>query len=152
MTALMQAAAALRAEVQAILPENAFLRIDRTGQALYVVVADDLALSLLRTKGWTCECAGRVHRISPGGDHLTRMRALVDPHPQWAAFTARPTDSAILPLFSALLRALELPPVPSARNKLEKQLRQSAAVALRTGSGGGLELCHNLFTIIQTQI
>ena len=151
MTALRQAAAALRAEVQTILPENTFLRIDRTGRALYAVAADDDALSLLTQQDWSCECAGRIHLIAPGIRHLSDMRALAHPHPQWAAFAARPADPAILPLFAALLRAMELPPAPSAYDKLEKQLRRSAAVALRTGSGGGLELCHSLFLLIQAQ-
>jgi len=142
----------LRAEIGRILPDNAFLRIDRTGRALYAIAADDAAISALRQAGWICEPAGRIWLIAPGLDHLTRMRNDVLPHPQWEIFADRPTDPAILPLFAAMLRALELPPPPSALDKLDKQLRQSAAIALRTGSGGGLELCSALFTKIKPTI
>ena len=139
----------LRAEIGRILPENAFLRIDRTGRALYAVAADEEAIAALRHAGWLCEPAGRIWLITPGIDHLNRLREGAPHHPQWDIFAHRPADPNILPLFAALLRALELPPTPSVLDKLDKQLRQSAAIALRTGSGGGLELCRSLFTQIK---
>lgn len=139
----------LRAEIGRILPENSFVRIDRTGRALYAVAADDETVSALRLAGWLCEPAGKIWLIAPGLDHLNRMREGAPHHPQCDIFAHRPADPSILPLFAALLRALELPPTPSALNKLDKQLRQSAAIALRTGSGGGLELCRSLFTQIK---
>lgn len=140
----------LRNEIAALLPQDTFLRIDRTGRALYAAAIDDTCASQLRQAGWTCKISGRICLIAPGTGYLDRMRKDAASAPQWACFAARPTDPAILPLFTAILRALEMPPTPSALQKLDKQLRQTAAIALRTGTGGGLELCQTLFSNIQS--
>ena len=148
MTSLRQSAAALRAEVVSALPEKAYLRIDRTGNALYAVSGDTTSL---RERGWQCEPRGPVTLLSPGLPQLQALRASAPAHPAAAAFAARPADPTILPLLAACLRALEMPPVPAARAKLDKQLRQAMAVALRTGTGGGLEVCHALFFLLDIQ-
>ena len=145
MSALRQAAAALRAEVRSALPERSFLRVDRTGSALYVVSASEHDFA---ADGWLCQNRGSILLLSPGMAHLETLRKLTPIHPLTAAFAARPADEAALPILAACLRALEMPPAPSSRTALDKQLRQAMAVALRTGSGGGLELCHALFLLI----
>lgn len=147
MTALRQAAANLRAEIESILPENAFLRIDRTGNALYA------AGSAPRTEnaGWLCTPRGSITLLSPGLPQLEALRTLAPANPLTAAFAARESDPAILPLLAACLRALEMPPPPSAMARLDRQLRQAMAVALRTRSGGGLEVCHALYCLILPQ-
>lgn len=143
MSALRQAAAALRAEIEAALPQNAFLRIDRTSNALYAASGN---VTSLNETGWVCVPRGSVTLLSPGMGHLQLLRPLAPENPLTAAFAARPADPAVLPLLTALLRALEMPPPPSALHKLDKRLRQAMAVALREGNGGGLELCHAIYT------
>lgn len=140
----------LRNEIAALLPQNAFLRIDRTGRALYAAAIDETCIAQLRQAGWVCEISGRICLISPSMAHLEQMRENAAPAPQWVRFAALPADPAILPLFTAILRALEMPPTPPALQKLDKQLRQATAVALRAGTGGGLELCQTLFSNIQS--
>lgn len=139
----------LRDEIAALLPPNTFLRIDRTGQALYAAAIDEAAIAVLRQSGWTCLPAGRICLISPGLTQLVQMRQYAAPSPQWRRFAALPADEAVLPLLTALLRALEMPPTRPAYRKLEKLLRQTTAVALRSHAGGGLEICETLFDTIQ---
>lgn len=140
----------LRDEIAALLPPNAFLRTDRTERALYAAAMDDAAAARLQAAGWTCTPAGRIWLIAPGTAQLQALRALADPSPQWQIFADRPADERILPLLCAVLRALDMPPTPPAYRKTEKLLRQTTAVALRTGGGGGLELCETLFRKINT--
>ncbi len=140
--------ASLRAEVAALLPAGAFLRVDRTERALYVTRAD-ADTAELRSRGWRCEVQGAVAYIAPGLPQLEALRGPVARCPLGAErFASLPPDEALLPLFAALLRACELRPDESRRQRLEKQLRQAIAVALRTGTGGGLEVCAALFARI----
>lgn len=135
----------LRAQVAALLPDGAFLRTDRTGRALYVT-RSEADCSPLIARGWRCDTSGSVTYISPGLPQLEALRAPDGECPFGAQrFSSLPTDEAILPLFTAQLRACEFPPTDAQRQKLEKQLRQQIAVALRTCSGGGLEVCAALF-------
>ena len=140
----------LRGEIAALLPPKTFLRIDRTGRALYAAAIDDEMLLHLRESGWVCTPAGSICLIAPGAAHLEALRAHAAPSPQWQRFAALPADEALLPLLTALLRAAELPPPTAVIAQLEKQLRQAAAVALRTGAGGGLELCETLLQQIKS--
>lgn len=139
----------LRNEIDGLLPPDTFLRIDRTGSALYAAAIEAPAIALLRKHGWTCIPAGRICMISPGVSHLERLRQCAQPSPQWQKFSTLPPDETLLPLFTALLRASEMPPTPPAHRKLEKLLRQTAATALRCHTGGGLELCETIFNSIR---
>ena len=135
----------LRNEIESLLPAGTFLRIDRTGQALYAAAIDEATAAHLQDKGWQCTLRGRICLIAPGESHLQSLRAHASLKSQWQRFADRPADTAILPLLWALLRATEMPPTPADLRKLEKQLRQTTAVCLRTGTGGGLEICETLF-------
>ena len=140
----------LREEIAARLPQNAFLRVDRTERALYAAAMDDAAAASLQSEGWICIPAGRIQLIAPGIPQLQNLRTHAAASPQWQIFADRPADEAVLPLLSAVLRALDMPPTPPAYRKIEKLLRQTTAVALRTGGGGGLEICETLFRQIHT--
>ena len=140
----------LREEIAARLPQNAFLRVDRTERALYAAAMDDVAAKALQSGGWTCTPAGRIWLIAPGIPQLQQLRAHADASPQWQRFADRPADESVLPLLCAVLRALDMPPTPPAYRKIEKLLRQTTAGALRTGGGGGLEICETLFRQIHT--
>lgn len=139
----------LRDEITALLPPGGFLRIDRTGNALYAAAIDDPTANALQANGWICTPAGRIYLLAPGLLHFDRLRPCACPSQQWRRFAALPTDSSLLPLLTALLRALEMPPNRPAYRKLEKQLRQATAIALRCHTGGGLELCETLFHAIK---
>lgn len=131
----------LRAQVAALLPDGAFLRVDRTGRALYVTRSGP-DLAPLTGRGWRCAVSGTVAYIAPGLPQLEALRASDIECPFGARrFSSLPADESVLPLFTALLAACELPPTSDRRRALEKQLRQQMAVALRTRSGGGLEVC-----------
>ena len=131
----------LRAQVAALLPDGAFLRVDRTGRALYVT-RSDADCAPLTARGWRCVPSGSVTHISPGLPQLEALRAPDIECPFGAQrFSALPADETILPLFTALLAACALPTTDAQRRRLEKQLRHRMAVALRTRSGGGLEVC-----------
>lgn len=140
----------LRAGITALLPENTYIRVDRTGRALFAVAADADAIAVLTASGWQCEAAGRIALAAPGPAQLHALRGAAPHHPHTEIFRDRPDDVSLLPLLCALLRAHEMPPTPAAKNKLDKQLRQAMAVALRTGAGGGLEACHYLFATLPT--
>lgn len=141
----------LRAEVAALLPDGAFLRVDRTGRALYVT-RSGADLTQLCQRGWRCERTESIAFLSPGRMQLDALRSQMPIHGDLflnaSRFDMLPTDEALLPLFTSLLRAHELPPVDSQLHTLEKQLRQSVALALRTHRGGGLEVCTMLFQLL----
>lgn len=144
----MMATASFRTEVASLLPPGAFLRVDRTARALYVTRAE-VDCAPLRSHGWRCDVSGSVAFIAPGLPQLESLRASDGEFPFGTArFASLPMDAAVLPLFTSLLRCRELPPTDAQRHKLEKQLRQHIAVALRTRGGGGLEVCAALFVRI----
>lgn len=137
-----------RAELEALLPDGARLRVDRTGRALFAEIPAHPAPEPLLSRGWRWQTIGNASLISPGTAQLQALRAAAPPREETRSFRDRPPDPDVLPLFTALLRACELPPQPAERSALEKRLRQQMAAGLRTRGGGGLEVCAALFEFL----
>lgn len=140
----------LRARARAALPARAFLRRDR-GEALFVTDAP--------RHGWTGEVPGFCMTESGGLARLyikeETMRECAFSSDKMAQSLVRfqdaPADREVIALFAEGIKILE---APSEKGYLlyDKKVRQAAAVALRTGNGGGLYACALVLAEIKRRI
>ena len=128
-----------RAFVRACLPDAAFLRRGR--DSLFVTNAPEKGgydKQALRSSGFLLAEKNGLLLLEPGEELLYSLENAFPAPPDSLSrglFRFRLTGSFHLPLFSLCCRAAD---EKKWDEKADRLLRRSAAVALRTGNGGGL--------------
>ncbi len=140
----------LRARVRAVIPESAFLRRDR-GNALYVTDAPRYGFAGA-VPGFRTEAGKGLLRLYIK-EEILRACAFSpdDVADTLARFEDLSATEEALFLFTEGLKLLE---APDAAGYLayDKKVRQAAAVALRTGRGGGLSACARLLSEVKRRM
>jgi hypothetical protein len=135
----------MRAQLNAALPEKAFLRRDR-GDALFISNAPVFDPGICSIPGFRLEMQGRLMRILPDESWIDRLEEN-DPSDHLSRsllrFRGKAADTENLKLFARGCKLLDDPAaaVQSDLNDYDRALRQSAAIALRGGCGGALYAC-----------
>lgn len=129
----------LRERVRAALPVRAFLRRDR-GSALYVTDAPRHGFTG-EIAGLRAETQGGIARLHIKEEILDACDFLPDDFARsLARFQNAPATGEALALFTEGMKLIEVPD-EAGYLAYDKKIRQAAAVALRTGEGGGLYAC-----------
>lgn len=135
----------MRAQLNSLLPEKAFLRRDRR-DALFISNAPAFDPDLRELPGFSAEIQGKLMRILPDVSWIERMEEN-DSADHFAStllrFRGQKPDMENLKLFALGAKLLEEPAaiVQSDGVAYDRMLRQRAAAALRGGCGGGLYAC-----------
>lgn len=137
--------AEMRRALRSALPEKAFLRRDR-GDALFITNAPAFEPALSEVPGFRAQLQAPLMRILPDESWIFRLEENPAPD-QLSASLARfrgdfPDAQNIL-LFVQGAKLLDDPSActPDQIAAFDRALRQSAAIALRGGCGGGLYAC-----------
>ena len=155
----------LRAEVESLLGAavpGAFLRRAR-GDALFVSDAarktpDTTALeSELSKYFYTARVEKNLLHISPAPEKVRAFEAFSSPEITpflrgFTAFRGRETDEGAAILFSEGIKLCAESSGAAAISAYEKRVRQRAALALRTGGGGGLFACARMIEYLARRI
>ena len=129
----------LRERVRAALPARAFLRRDR-GDALYITDAPRHGFAG-EIAGLRAETEGGIARLYLKEEILNACDLPADEFAlSLSRFQNAPATGEALALFTEGMKLLEVPNEVGYR-AYDKKIRQAAAVALRTGEGGGLYAC-----------
>lgn len=140
----------LRKRVGDALPAGAFLRRDR-GDALYVTDAPRLGFAD-EVPGLRAEAADGLMRLYIKEEILTECDFPPDGLAlSLARFPQTPATDESLLLFTEGLKILEAPD-EAGHLRYDKKVRQAAAVALRTGGGGGLYACALVLAEIERRL
>lgn len=135
----------MRAQLNSLLPEKAFLRRDR-GDALFISNAPAFDPGLRELPGFHAEIQGKLMRILPDVSWIERIEE-PDSGDHFSStllrFRGQEPDIANLKLFALGVKLLEEPSAMTWSDGIayDRMLRQRAAVALRGGCGGALYAC-----------
>ncbi len=122
--------------IRELLPAGACVRRDR-GQGLYI------APVRIESAHFTSEPAGALWRVYPAEALLCLFEAGEPSSPlerSMARFRGLPIERESLSLFAAAAKLIEAPE-PARAQALDRAIRRRAALAMRTGGGGGLYAC-----------
>lgn len=133
---------AMRRAIIPHLPEQAFLRRDR-GDALFISNAPIFGFDAGCIPRFQLEYAGKMLRIRPDSTWLRELEAhFADPMDDFSRsllrFRGLEPSSESMALFYWGCKLLDAPAVQSEIERFDQSVRQSAAIALRNGCGGGL--------------